>query len=68
MPKTNPILAGYSHFAITPILAKKQICSKWEIKSRFAWNLGPKWEKSLVKTSTIDYEVVEVVIMSRFMS
>jgi hypothetical protein len=54
-PKTSLILAVSSHFTITPVLAKKQICSKWDIKGAFAPNLEPKWEKSLVKTSTIGY-------------
>jgi hypothetical protein len=55
MPKISLVLAILSHFTIAPALAKKPICSKWDIKSAFAPNLEPKWEKSLVKTSTIGY-------------
>jgi len=51
-PKTSLILAIFSHFTITPVLANKQICSKWDIKGTFAQNLEPKWEKNIVKTST----------------
>ena len=51
--KMSLILAISSHFTLAPVLAKKQICSKWDIKGIFAQNLEPKWEKSLVKTSTI---------------
>jgi hypothetical protein len=54
-PKISLVLAVSSHFTITPVLAKKQICSKWDIQGAFAPNLEPKWEKSLVKTSTIGY-------------
>jgi hypothetical protein len=49
------ILATSSHFTINPALAKKQICSKWDVKGAFAPNLEPKWEKSLIKTSTNGY-------------
>jgi hypothetical protein len=55
MLKMSLILAISSHFTIAPVLAKRQICSKWDIKGAFALNLEPKWEKSFVKTSTIGY-------------
>ena len=54
-PKMSLILAVSSHFTLNPALAKKQICSKWDVKGAFAQNLEPKWEKSLVKTSIIGY-------------
>ena len=41
IPKMSLILAVSSHFTITPVLAKKQICSKWDTKSAFAPNLEP---------------------------
>ena len=51
------ILATSSHFTIAPAFAKKQICSKWDVENVFAPNLDPKWEKSLVKTSTKGYYI-----------